>query len=296
MEAGEKWEKCAPNSNYFNLLVCVRPSLLNSTVRMSKRVFLSEDEDEEDGYERSKPKKSFLEFTGTSSVRQTEVLESPGNVIRFHLTKCTTDGCNGSCHDSKSDVDASYDSDDPSMSSSDDSSWSGTLSGDCDNWDVDELNNGIDNDDDLMEPASEPASELASWHAFELASKPTPEAEIAELKQQCIYTIKDKLAEFPTSHREVLIERVRTAVTWQKFYWCQGMCDYHKKSLMSGCGETLVGIDRAQCPSAEFNDKILVRIAQKLETGIMFCNFRAECKRRLKGRIAWTPHLKRLSR
>ena len=41
------------------------------------------------------------------------------------------------------------------LSSSDDSSWSSTLFGD--NWDVDELDNGIDNEDDLMEPASLPA-------------------------------------------------------------------------------------------------------------------------------------------
>ena len=59
-------------------------------------------------------------------------------------------------HDVNTDDDASYDSDDSSLSSSDDSLRSGTPSTDLDNRDVDELNYGIDDDDDLMEPASEP--------------------------------------------------------------------------------------------------------------------------------------------
>jgi hypothetical protein len=82
------------------------------------------------------------------------------------------------------------------------------------------------------------------------ASKPASEAMIAELKEKCINTINDKLATFPASLRGDFIERARTAVIGEKFYWCQGLCDYYTKSLMSGCGETLMGIDRAQCPSA----------------------------------------------
>ena len=77
------------------------------------------------------------------TVRQTEVRESLDNVITFHVMKCTTDGCNGPCnHDNKSDVDASYDYD-LCMSSYGDSSWSGTLSDDLDNWDVDEVDNAL---------------------------------------------------------------------------------------------------------------------------------------------------------
>jgi hypothetical protein len=58
---------------------------------------------------------------------------------------------------------------------------------------------------------------------------------------------------------------------------------------MSGCGKTLVGIDHAQCPSAQFNDQILVRIAQTLATGIMFCNFRGKCKRTSDGKNCMHP-------
>jgi hypothetical protein len=58
---------------------------------------------------------------------------------------------------------------------------------------------------------------------------------------------------------------------------------------MSGCGKTLVGFDRAQCPSAQFSNQILVRIAQALETGVMFCNFRGECKRTPDGKNCMDP-------
>jgi hypothetical protein len=48
---------------------------------------------------------------------------------------------------------------------------------------------------------------------------------IAELKEKCINTINDKLATFPASLRGDFIERARTAVIGEKFYWCQGLCD-----------------------------------------------------------------------
>ena len=73
----------------------------------------------------------------------------------------------------------------------------------------------------------------------------------------------------------------------EKFYWCQGLCDYYTKSLMSG--KTLEDIDRSKCPSAQFNDQILVRIAQTLATGIKFCNFRGECKRKPDGKNCMDP-------
>ena len=84
----------------------------------------------------------------------------------------------------------------------------------------------LDDEDDLMEPASEG---------------------IEELKQQCIDAINNKPAAFLASLRYALIERVRNDVG-EIFYWCQGLCDYYTKSLMSG--NTLKGIDREKCPSA----------------------------------------------
>jgi hypothetical protein len=66
----------------------------------------------------------------------------------------------------------------------DNSLWTGTYFVlDLDNWVIDELDNGIDDEDDLMEPAPQPASESAS--------EPASEAVITELKQLCINTMND---------------------------------------------------------------------------------------------------------
>ena len=183
-------------------------------------------------------------------------LESLDRVITFHATMCNAEGCNGPCnHDGKIITGASFDSDD------------------------DEDDHGpsdhLDDEDDSMEPA--PVT----------ASKPASEAMIAELKEKCINTINDKLATFPASLRDDFIERARTAAIGEKFYWCQGLCDYYTKSLMSG--QTLEDVDRSKCPSAQFNDQILVRIAQTLATGIMFCNFRGKCKRKPDGKNCMDP-------
>ena len=126
-----------------------------------------------------------------------------------------------------------------------------------------------------MEPAPVPAS------------KPASEAVIEEKKQQCIDTIDNKLAAFPASLRDAFIERAKTAAIGQLFYWCQGLCNYHTKSLMSG--ETLEGLDRSKCPSAQFNDRILVNIAQTIGSVIMFCYFRGECKRNPDGKNCMNP-------
>jgi hypothetical protein len=54
-------------------------------------------------------------------------------------------------------------------------------------------------------------------------------------------------------------------------------------------GKTLKDVDRSKCPSAQFNDQILVRIAQTLATDIMFCNIRGECKRMPDGKNCINP-------
>ena len=200
-------------------------------------------------------------------------LESLKNITMFHERKCTAEGCNGPCnHYGKTDVDTSYalPRKYPRRAVWTDGSCNGSCNHDnitnasydsdfLDDKDDHGPSDYVDDEDDLMEPAPVPAS------------KPASEAVIAELKQQCINTINDKLATFPASLRDDFIERVRTAVIGEIFYWCQGLCDYYKKSLMSG--KTLEGVDRSKCPSVQFNDQILVRTAITLATDIMFCNF-----------------------
>jgi hypothetical protein len=183
-------------------------------------------------------------------------LESLDSVITFHARMCNAEGCNGPCnHDGKIITGTSFDSDD---------------------------------DEDDHGPSDHPGDEDDSMeHAPVTALKPASEAMIAELKEKCNSTINDNLATFPASLRGDFIERARTAEIGERFYWCQGLCDYYTKSLMSG--KTLEGVDRSKCPSAQFNDQILIRIAQTLSTGIMFCNFRGECKRTPDGKHCMNP-------
>ena len=101
-------------------------------------------------------------------------LESLVNVITFHVRTCNLKCCNSPCnHKDKTDAENLYDYNDLTLPSSDVSlSWYSTSSCDLDNWDVDKP---------------------------ESVSDPPSEAVIAELKQQCIHTINDKLAAFPAS-------------------------------------------------------------------------------------------------
>jgi len=126
-------------------------------------------------------------------------LESLDNGITFHARTCKAEGCYGPCnHDGKTDVDTSYNYVDSSLPSSDVS---------------------------------------LSWNESVSVSASSV-VDIANLKQQFINTIHDKLATFPACLRDALIERARSAKIGEVFYWCQGLC----KSLMSG--ESLGGVDR----------------------------------------------------
>jgi hypothetical protein len=215
--------------------------------------------------------------------------ESLDNVISFHKRKCNAESLNGPCnHDDKTDVDTLYSPPGkyPRRAECTDDSCIGSCNHDnitdasfdsdyLDDEDDHGPSDHLDDEDDSMEPV--PVT----------VSKPASETMIAELKEKCINTIHDNLATFPASLRGDFIERARTAVIGERFFWCQGLCDYYMKSLMSG--ETLEGVDRSKCPSAQFNDQILVRIAHTLATGIMFCDFRGECKRKPDGKNCMDP-------
>ena len=54
-------------------------------------------------------------------------------------------------------------------------------------------------------------------------------------------------------------------------------------------GKTLEGVDRSKCPTTQFNDQILVRIAQTLAKDIMFCNFWGKCKHTTNGKNCMDP-------
>jgi hypothetical protein len=61
-------------------------------------------------------------------------------------------------------------------------------------------------------------------------------------------------------------------------YWAQGLCPNHEKSLALG-GRGLEGLDRANCPSANSNDRILKPVSASLRAKMVYCNIRDVCIR-----------------
>ena len=62
------------------------------------------------------------------------------------------------------------------------------------------------------------------------------------------------------------------------FYWVQGLCPNREKSLALG-ERGLEGLDRAKCPSANFNDNVLKPVAASLRAKMVYCNIRDVCIR-----------------
>mgnify|MGYP006188987801 CR=1 FL=1 len=61
-------------------------------------------------------------------------------------------------------------------------------------------------------------------------------------------------------------------------YWVQGLCPNREKSLALG-ERGLEGLDRANCPSANFNDNVLKPVAASLRAKKVYCNIRDVCIR-----------------
>jgi len=103
-----------------------------------------------------------------------------------HRSEWTDDSCNGFCNHDNITV-ASFDSD--YLDDKDDNK-NTTNEDDHDPYEYLEDKDDLDDEDDLMKPA--PVT----------ASKPASEVMIAELKEQCIIMINDKLAAFLASLRD----------------------------------------------------------------------------------------------
>jgi hypothetical protein len=59
-------------------------------------------------------------------------------------------------------------------------------------------------------------------------------------------------------------------------YWVQGLCPNCEKSLALG-ERGLEELDRAKCPSANFNDNVLEPVAARLRAKMVYCNIRDVC-------------------
>jgi hypothetical protein len=79
-------------------------------------------------------------------------------------------------------------------------------------------------------------------------------------------------------------------------YWVQGLCPNREKFLALG-KRGLEGLDRASCPSANFNDRVLEPVAERLRAKMVYFNIRDECIRdgEMNCMCATTEEAKRLA-
>ena len=108
--------------------------------------------------------------------------------------------------------------------------------------------------------------------------------------ERCIHTIDTSLSTWSQESCDFLAKFVRNIEGGNIIYWTQGLCPNHEKSLALG-GRGLEGLDRANCPSANFNDSVLKPVAARLRAKMVYCNIRDVCIR--DGVIACPPRLKR---
>jgi chemotaxis protein histidine kinase CheA len=96
--------------------------------------------------------------------------------------------------------------------------------------------------------------------------------------KRCIDTIKTSLSSWSQESRDFLAKFVRNIEEGDIIYWTQGLCPNHEKSLALG-GRGLEGLDRESCPSANFTDKVLKQVAERLRAKMVYSNIRERCIR-----------------
>ena len=81
--------------------------------------------------------------------------------------------------------------------------------------------------------------------------------------ERCIYTINTSLSSWSPESRNFLSDFAKNIKPKNTIYWVQGLCPNREKSLALGT-RGLDGLDRASCPSANFNDRVLEPVAERL--------------------------------
>ena len=96
--------------------------------------------------------------------------------------------------------------------------------------------------------------------------------------ERCLHTINTSLCSWSPESRNFLSEFAKNIKERDTIYWVQGLCPNREKSLALG-ERGLEGLDRANCPSANFNDRVLEPVAERLRAKMVYCNIRDECIR-----------------
>ena len=113
--------------------------------------------------------------------------------------------------------------------------------------------------------------------------------------KRCIDTINTSLSSWSQESLDFLAKFVRNIKEGEIIYWTQGLCPNHEKSLALG-GRGLEGFDRESCPSANFNDRILKPIAERLRAKMVYCNIRDVCVRSRDGANCFPATVKEAER
>jgi hypothetical protein len=100
---------------------------------------------------------------------------------------------------------------------------------------------------------------------------------VSSLKR-CIYTINTSLSSWSQESRNFLSDFAKNIKPKKTIYWVQALCPNREKSLALGM-RGLEGLDRASCPSANFNDRVLEPVAERLRAKMVYCNIRDVCIR-----------------
>ena len=95
---------------------------------------------------------------------------------------------------------------------------------------------------------------------------------------RCIHTINTSLSSWSQESRNFMSEFAKNIKEQDTIYWVQGLCANREKSLALG-ERVLKGLDRANCPSANFNDRVLEPVAARLRAKMVYCNIRDVCIR-----------------
>ena len=94
--------------------------------------------------------------------------------------------------------------------------------------------------------------------------------------ERCLHAINTSLCSWPPESRNFLSEFAKNIKERDTIYWVQGLCPKREKSLALG-KRGLEGLDRAYCPSANFNDRVLEPVADRLRAKMVYCNIQDEC-------------------
>ena len=81
--------------------------------------------------------------------------------------------------------------------------------------------------------------------------------------ERCLHTINMSLCSWSPESGNFLSEFATNIKERDAIYWVQGLCPNREKSLALG-ERGLEGLDRAKCPSANFNDRVLKPDAKSL--------------------------------